>query len=229
MHNKVYLFIAVSALIHISAYGIITQSTNTFMPVEHGRSAISVEITQSKNTFKKQVINKPEKHPEKNIPTEDPDKSVQSTASVISKPVIDPTNNINAIHDIKTSNDKASEITEAKSVETLKPSNEVIDDKADEVNTKAIIAVLREELSKHFYYPASAQRKNWEGQVVLSFIILPDGIIDEIHINKSSGYDVLDDAAIEALAEVKSHDALALALGGNSHEQLLPVTYRLTD
>lgn len=228
MHAKVYLFIGVSALIHISVLGILSQKTNELTPVEHGRSAIAVEITQSKNTVRKQDVVKSEKKAAKHNTTENPEKSNQKTTSVLNNLSVDSVQNLEAIRDKSAKNLQSSEslVVEAENIVLPIPANNHTD---DEINTEAIMAVLREELSKYFYYPASAQRKNWEGQVVLSFTIMPDGVIHEININKSSGYDVLDNAAIEALGEVKKHEELALALNGSSHEQLLPVIYKLTD
>ncbi|MCK5336436.1 MAG: hypothetical protein KAQ67_09740, partial [Gammaproteobacteria bacterium] len=82
MHNKAYLFIGISALIHFSVIGIISQQINELTPVEHGRSAISVEITQSKNTVTKQPASEPELASIKQTVAEKPDKPVQKFTSV---------------------------------------------------------------------------------------------------------------------------------------------------
>lgn len=44
-------------------------------------------------------------------------------------------------------------------------------------------------------YPDKARRDKLEGQLVLSVSIAPDGHLISIHVNKSSGHKILDDAA----------------------------------
>ncbi len=95
-------------------------------------------------------------------------------------------------------------------------------------NHEKIKALLNNELSKHFYYPKSAQRKNRQGSVLLAFSISPLGKIENIKIKKSSGFSVLDKAAIKALKKINARDDLAKALNGDSMEHTLPVVYKLT-
>lgn len=233
MQNKSYLFIGISALIHISVFGIISQQISESTPVEHGRSALSVEIIQSKSTVTEQTRNKPEAVVKDTLKSSATSKPHQAPIPVIKKTTPDSTNNLDVAKNVTISK---SEITEtATTTSTLldqsasQPVNsDLIADKANEINTEEVIAVLQQELSKHFYYPKSAQRKNWQGLVILSFTIMPDGIIHKIEVNKSSGYDVLDSAAIDALKEIEMQSVLAVALNGNQLHQLLPVNYKLT-
>ena len=48
-------------------------------------------------------------------------------------------------------------------------------------------------------YPSLAQRRNWEGTVLLRVHVLASGKPGEIQVQKSSGRDVLDDAAVNAV------------------------------
>ncbi len=97
---------------------------------------------------------------------------------------------------------------------------------ADIVQVNRIIA---DEFARNFYYPATARRRNWQGDVILQFTLMPDGSIVHIRINKSSGYPVLDEAAMDVMSKIKSERQLALVLNGNSLDHLLPVSYRLQD
>ena len=45
-------------------------------------------------------------------------------------------------------------------------------------------------------YPEEARRRNMEGSLVLSVDVLPDGSIEHIRLLRSSGFDLLDEAAI---------------------------------
>ncbi len=44
-------------------------------------------------------------------------------------------------------------------------------------------------------YPDDALDNNWQGKVYLTFVIEKDGTITDVKISRSSGYDVLDNAA----------------------------------
>lgn len=48
-------------------------------------------------------------------------------------------------------------------------------------------------------YPAAARRAGYEGAVVIRAHIQPDGSADRVEIKKSSGYAMLDQAALEAV------------------------------
>jgi protein TonB len=48
-------------------------------------------------------------------------------------------------------------------------------------------------------YPALAMRRNWQGTVLLRVHVLATGKPGEIQIQKSSGRDQLDDAALAAV------------------------------
>lgn len=88
---------------------------------------------------------------------------------------------------------------------------------------KAIVA----ELARHFSYPRLAQRRGWEGTVVLTVRILPDGRLDEIRIKRSSGRTLLDRSARRALAHVQRLPAFADRVGEDGLALEIPVTYRL--
>lgn len=45
-------------------------------------------------------------------------------------------------------------------------------------------------------YPEQARRRNLEGSLVLSVDVLPDGSIERVQILRSSGFDLLDEAAV---------------------------------
>ncbi len=50
-------------------------------------------------------------------------------------------------------------------------------------------------------YPRRAKRRQWEGVVTLSFTLLPSGKIQGLSIKKSSGRQILDDAATSILQD----------------------------
>jgi protein TonB len=46
-------------------------------------------------------------------------------------------------------------------------------------------------------YPTVAQRRGWEGTVRVGLSVLADGTVEEVSLRQSSGYNVLDRAAVE--------------------------------
>ncbi|MDR0580287.1 MAG: energy transducer TonB [Campylobacteraceae bacterium] len=75
-----------------------------------------------------------------------------------------------------------------------------IDEKIDD--TKEItkyLAVMKKRLSSNIKYPLKAKRKGYVGVPVIGFSILEDGSAADIHIVKSSGYELLDKSAFEAV------------------------------
>lgn len=88
---------------------------------------------------------------------------------------------------------------------------------------KAIIA----ELARYFHYPRLAQRRGWEGTVVLSVRILPDGRLGMIHVEKSSGRALLDRSAAGSLGHVERLPGFADRIGDEGIALKIPVTYRL--
>ena len=45
-------------------------------------------------------------------------------------------------------------------------------------------------------YPEQARRMNLDGALVLSVDLLADGSVEQIRVLRSSGYDILDEAAV---------------------------------
>lgn len=91
-----------------------------------------------------------------------------------------------------------------------------------------VLASLAEAFAAHFHYPPLARRKGWEGAVTLALRVEIDGRLTGIHVIGSSGYRVLDNAAVASLLRAR---ALPLPGGtlGASLDMVLPVHYRLLD
>lgn len=83
-------------------------------------------------------------------------------------------------------------------------------------------------ISRQLTYPAIARRKGWQGVVRLELHIEPDGRISDLHIDETSGYAVLDEAALQALQLASIPDA-AQWLHGETADIVVPVEYRLID
>jgi TonB family protein len=82
---------------------------------------------------------------------------------------------------------------------------------------------VRDAVMKNLKYPEKARRFGWEGKVVLYFVINETGLVRDVKIVKSSGIQMLDEAAKEALGRVVSFR--------NKYNRLvvvqLPIEFRL--
>lgn len=89
-----------------------------------------------------------------------------------------------------------------------------------------VISVINKEFKKFFYYPPLAIKRNWQGRVVLNFKISPAGEFENINILESSGYEILDLAAVSALNKMKRVASL-MKWPGNGVDVNLPIIYQL--
>jgi len=95
----------------------------------------------------------------------------------------------------------------------------------------AVQAGIGKQLNRYFHYPALARRRGWEGLVLLDFIIDDEGQLNDIRIRKSSGYELLDSAAMDALSKVQVHPvpARTLLAAINLERLSVPVIYKLVN
>ena len=87
---------------------------------------------------------------------------------------------------------------------------------------------IMELISRKLTYPAIARRKGWQGIVKLELHIEADGSISNLQLDETSGYSVLDQAAIQCL-QYASLPGAAHWLQGQTINIVVPVEYRLVD
>jgi len=73
--------------------------------------------------------------------------------------------------------------------------------KVEEAQFFIISKLVRE----HLEYPYLARRMGWEGEVLLFFRLNPTGEVEEIKVLKSSGFEVLDKSAVNAVKRASKH------------------------
>ena len=100
--------------------------------------------------------------------------------------------------------------------------------KTNTISKAHVISIIYKRLNNHFKFPRIAQRRNWQGQVVLAFRLSRDGNIKNIKINHSSGYNVLDQAAIVALQKIGQLPQVTSWLNDGIDIQI-PIIYQLTE
>jgi protein TonB len=83
------------------------------------------------------------------------------------------------------------------------------------------VRAAQRKLSEHLFYPPEAIARGIEGEVRLLVRLSADGAVDDVSIAASSGYPVLDNAAVRAAY------AMGSLTGASSRELILPVIFRL--
>jgi len=61
------------------------------------------------------------------------------------------------------------------------------------------LSVISNIVQRHINYPPIARRMGWEGKVLVSFVLEPNGDIRDLKVLKSCGYEVLDKEALDAI------------------------------
>ena len=87
---------------------------------------------------------------------------------------------------------------------------------------------VMELITRELTYPAIARRKGWQGVVKLELHIEADGSITHLQVDKTSGYSILDKAAMQCL-QLASIPGAAQWLQGHAIDIVVPVEYRLLD
>jgi protein TonB len=69
----------------------------------------------------------------------------------------------------------------------------------EEIFLRERLSVISNIVQRHINYPPIARRMGWEGKVLVSFVLEPSGDIRDLKVLKSSGYEVLDKEALDAI------------------------------
>jgi protein TonB len=116
-------------------------------------------------------------------------------------------------------------VTTATATSTSMASNPVLQqEETDRHLRRSVMELITRELT----YPAIARRKGWQGIVKLELHIEADGSITDLQIDETSGYSILDKAALQCLQLASIPDA-AQWLQGHAIDIVVPVEYRLLD
>jgi len=149
------------------------------------------------------------------------------TKNAIVKPVSNNPSKKTAAHEVISRINK----TVASSENTEKQKSKAIISAANKQHAKSkarVISILYKELNKYFIYPGLAQKRNWQGKVLLSLRVTSNGKINNVQLNSSSGYNILDQAAINSLIKVGYLPKISSWLHYDI-DLKLPVVYQLTE
>ena len=206
--SPITVFILASAGIHIGLV-IHSYSTNITLPSSTG-SVMSVNIKSHVSSPKKLSIKSKSKTKQVKTITKKLIQSIDNPAkSILSKtpPKIVKLLATTAVENTNTQSPSAEEKSKSRA---------------------RIISIIHKALNQHFSYPRLAQRRNWQGKVLLSIRVTASGKIENIKLNQSSGYTILDKAAISSLTKVGELPQLVSLLPYDMN-LTLPVIYQLTE
>ena len=197
------VFILVSASVHAALVITSSRSTNITLPSSTG-SAMSVKMQEKHKPLTQTVMSKP-----------------------ISKKIINDTIR-KEISQLKTNNKPVSEKPVEEAQKQTNDKITIAAEKIQPAESKArVISIIYKELNQHFIYPKLAQKHNWQGKVLLSLRVSSNGKINNVEIYKSSGYSILDQAAINSLMKVEYLPRISSWLPHDLNLKL-PVIYKLT-
>jgi protein TonB len=92
-----------------------------------------------------------------------------------------------------------------------------------------LLGALHTRLSQYLTYPPLARHRGWEGTVLVGLRIESDGRLDEIRVERGSGYPILDHSALKSLNRLGRLAEAAPWLDGRSMDMQLAVVYRLIE
>ncbi len=88
------------------------------------------------------------------------------------------------------------------------------------------LALIQQKIGTYLFYPWEAKFKGWEGVVIVKFTLLRDGHLKELDIVKSSGYPLLDEAAVSAVRKASPYPSPEYYHQAEELEVILPINYQ---
>lgn len=89
------------------------------------------------------------------------------------------------------------------------------------------MAALRNAIEEKKYYPKRARRLKREGDVIIDFVINRNGQINNVRIRHSSGTQLLDKAALDAIKRLGQFKPIPAEIPRNNWSLELPIKYAL--
>lgn len=92
----------------------------------------------------------------------------------------------------------------------------------------AYLAAIRKRIEHFQRYPRYARENGIEGTTVLQFTIRRDGYLEEVRVLESSGFKMLDEAALTAIRDAAPFAPFPQSQSGTTLRLQLPIVFRLT-
>jgi len=86
---------------------------------------------------------------------------------------------------------------------------------------------LRRHLAKYKRYPPDAVKRKQEGTVMISFVLARDGTVLQAQIERSSGFPLLDQAALDMMHNASPVPPLPPSFTGDEAHLVIPAGFRI--
>jgi periplasmic protein TonB len=86
---------------------------------------------------------------------------------------------------------------------------------------------LRRHLAKYKHYPPEAVKRKEEGTVLLSFVLARDGTVLEAAVERSSGFPLIDQAALDMVRHASPVPPLPASFDGDRAHIVMPAGFRI--
>jgi len=87
--------------------------------------------------------------------------------------------------------------------------------------------LIAEQVAKVKQYPSTAVSRKWQGETIMQVKFSPNATIQSATIAKSSGFEILDNEALQSLSRIPSLPTPPKSLSGTSFSVLVPVQFLL--
>lgn len=91
----------------------------------------------------------------------------------------------------------------------------------------AYLRGLQQAIARNRFYPPGARREDVTGVVTVAFTVQGDGRLGDIRVAKSSGSEVLDQAALETLRRLGSYKPIPAGTGRTRWPVRVPIVFNL--
>ena len=178
-----------------------------------------LQISMAREIKPEAKKNTVDKNPEPKVIPKKPE-SPKESSQHLNKPDINIVKNTQAENISLRSNPKSlsqpsREEDSAKTLELVKAKNAMIHEKL-----VALINIRKK-------YPTFAARRGWQGTVQLGLRIESNGKFSQVRVLKTSGYSILDEAALTMLTSANHLNGVEVWLDGSYFDTMLPVEYQL--
>ena len=99
--------------------------------------------------------------------------------------------------------------------------------KPDDQSASKYLASIRARIEKHKRYPARAKIRHQEGKVTIRFVLTPSGDTQSLGVSKSSGREILDNAALKAVRDASPFPGMPGGIFKGEIPLALTIVFRL--
>jgi protein TonB len=124
--------------------------------------------------------------------------------------------------DVKTEKDRSHETTRNAAEGAATGSSAASREEATAIYLKKHFSYIRELIQKSLMYPRIARARGWAGKVTVSFVVFENGKVEDVKVNESSGFAILDKNALDTIKKASPFPRPPVRA-----ELIMPIVYRL--